>query len=627
VVCTEEVEIHESSDLAPNIEGRLWSDADIPAMKLMVEAVHRYGALAGIELTHGGHHASNWYSRALGYGPRSIGVTGYTPGQTRRVDKQDIRDIRRWHRAAALRARQAGFDIIYCYAGHDLTLAMHFLLHRYNDRTDEYGGSLMNRTRFLRELIQDTKEAVGDRCAVAVRLAVHELLGEEGITSQGEGQEIVALLADLPDLWDVNLSDWSNDSATARFTQESYQESYVKLVKTLTSKPVVAVGRYTTPDTMANIIRRGVADLVGAARPSIADPFLPDKIRQGRIEDIRECIGCNICASADVMGIPIRCTQNPTMGEEWRRNWHPERIPSKASDKELLVLGGGPAGLECARTLGERGYQVNLLEARRELGGRVTLESRLPGLVEWRRVVDWRLTQIERMKNVSVYPSSPMTAEDILEAGFTHVVVATGAEWRRDGVGRTLGQPIPGHPGEQVFTPDDLMAGQIPAGQVLIYDDDHYYMGSVLAEFLIREGCEVSLVTPAPLVAYWSQYTLEQEHVEARLRQMGVELIPRHCLIAIGAGAVTLAHMISSDTVETAADAVVLVTDRSPRDEVYQALRPALAQGKLDSLRVIGDAEAPHIIAQAVFSGHRAAREFEENPAGDVSFLIEHVAL
>jgi dimethylamine/trimethylamine dehydrogenase len=378
---------------------------------------------------------------------------------------------------------------------------------------------------------------------------------------------------------------------------------------------------------MANIIRRGVADLVGAARPSIADPFLPDKIRQGRIEDIRECIGCNICASADVMGIPIRCTQNPTMGEEWRRNWHPERIPSKASDKELLVLGGGPAGLECARTLGERGYQVNLLEARRELGGRVTLESRLPGLVEWRRVVDWRLTQIERMKNVSVYPSSPMTAEDILESSFTHVVVATGAEWRRDGVGRTLGQPIPGHPGEQVFTPDDLMAGQIPAGQVLIYDDDHYYMGSVLAEFLIREGCEVSLVTPAPLVAYWSQYTLEQEHVEARLRQMGVKLIPRNRLIAIGAGAVTLAHMISSDTVETAADAVVLVTDRSPRDEVYQALRPALAQGKLDSLRVIGDAEAPHIIAQAVFSGHRAAREFEENPAGDVSFLIEHVAL
>ncbi len=627
VVCTEEVEIHESSDLAPNIEGRLWSDADIPALSLMVEAVHRHGALAGIELTHGGHHASNWYSRAPGYGPRSIGVAGYTPGQTRRVDKEDLRDIRRWHRAAALRAKRAGFDIVYCYAGHNLSLAMHFLLRRYNDRADEYGGSLENRTRFLRELIEETKEAVGDRCAVAVRLAVDELLGDEGLSSQGEGQEIVTLLAELPDLWDVNISDWSNDSATARFQQENFQEPYVKLVKTLTSKPVVAVGRYTTPDAMLGVIRRGMADLVGAARPSIADPFLPTKIRQGRVADIRECIGCNICASADEMAVPIRCTQNPTMGEEWRRGWHPERIPPRASKKELLVLGGGPAGLECARALGERGYHIDLLEARRELGGRVALEARLPGLVEWRRVVDWRTTQIERMRNVSVYPGSPMKAEDILAAGFTDVIVATGAEWRRDGVGRSLGRPIPGYENQQVFTADDLMAGRLPTGRVLIYDDDHYYMGSVLAERLIRAGCEVSLVTPAPLVAYWSEYTLEQEHVEARLRSMGVKLIPRHVLARIDVGGVTLNHTIADEKMEMAADAVVLVTDRLPNDEVYQALRPALAEGKLDSLKVIGDADAPHIITQAVFAGHRTAREFEAGPAGDVSFMIERVAL
>ena len=462
---------------------------------------------------------------------------------------------------------------------------------------------------------------------MAVRLAVDELLGEEGITSQGEGHDIVAMLAELPDLWDVNISDWSNDSATARFKQENFQEPYVNLVKTLTSKPVVAVGRYTTPDAMVSIIRRGVADLVGAARPSIADPFLPEKIRQGRIEDIRECIGCNICASADVMAVPIRCTQNPTMGEEWRRNWHPERIPQKASSKELLVLGGGPAGLECARALGERGYRVDLLEARRELGGRVTLEARLPGLAEWRRVIDWRLSQIERMKKVSIYPGSPMTAEDILDAGFAHVIVATGAQWRRDGVGRTLGRPLPGHEGGQVLSPDDLMAGRIPAGQVVIYDDDHYYMGSVLAELLIREGCQVSLVTPAPLVAYWSQHTLEQEHVQAQLMRMGVKLIPQHHLGAIGESAVTLCHGISGATHELAADAVVLVTDRSPRDGVYQALRPTLAEGELKSLRVIGDADAPHIIAQAVFSGHLVAREFEESAAGGVPFRIEYVAL
>jgi len=120
VVCTEEVEIHNSSDLAPNIEGRIWDDEDIPALALMVDAIHYYGALAGIELTYGGHHASNLYSRAVGFSPRSVGLDSYHPGQTRRMDKEDIRNVRRWHRKAALRAKEAGFDIVYCYAGHNL---------------------------------------------------------------------------------------------------------------------------------------------------------------------------------------------------------------------------------------------------------------------------------------------------------------------------------------------------------------------------------------------------------------------------------------------------------------------------------------------------------------------------
>ncbi len=627
VVCTEEVEIHHSSDLAPNIEGRIWSDKDIPALELMVDAVHKHGALAGIELTYGGHHASNLYSRSTGFGPRSLGVDGYHPGQTRCVDKEDIRDIQRWHRAAALRAKQAGFDIIYCYAGHNLSLAMHFLLHRYNDRTDEYGGSIENRTRFLRELIEDTKDVVGDTCAVAVRLAVDELLGGEGITHQGEGHDIVSLLAELPDLWDVNISGWSHDSATARFEREGYQEKYIGFVKSLTSKPVVGVGRYTTPDAMLSAVKRGIVDFIGAARPSIADPFLPQKIKQDRIEDIRECIGCNICASADELGIPVRCTQNPTMGEEWRRGWHPETIPSKKKNEDVLVIGGGPAGLECARALGERGYQVKLLDARREFGGRVVLESALPGLIEWRRVIDWRLTQIEKMNNVSLYPSSPMTAKDITETGYAHVIVSTGARWRNDGVGRSQWKPIKGHDLPHVFTPDDLMADRNLAGHVLIYDDDHYYMGSALAELLLQRGCQLTLVTPAPLIAYWSQFTLEQNLIHQKFIRAGVNISTQQILNEIQPEKVILACSVSGQISEVSADAVVLITDRLPNDEIYKELRPALKDDKLTSLRVIGDAEAPNIIAQAVFSGHLAAREFGENIEGDTPFKIERVKI
>jgi dimethylamine/trimethylamine dehydrogenase len=632
VVCTEETEIHHTSDLSPYFEGRLWSDEDIPALQLMTEAVHRHGALAGIELSYNGIDAVNLYSRVPPLAPRSMGTlggSGYEPVQTRRMDKEDIRNVRRWHRLAALRAKRAGFDIVYCYAGHGMTAAMQFIVKRYNDRTDEYGGSLENRVRFLRELIEDTKEAVGDRCAVAVRFAVDELLGEDGITHQGEGHDVIAMLAELPDLWDVNVSGWSHDSATSRFEKEGYQEKYISFVKQLTRKPVVGVGRYTSPEAMVSAIKRGVMDFIGAARPSIADPFLPTKIKEGRIEDIRECIGCNICVTGDTRYVPIRCTQNPTMGEEWRRGWHPEIIAPRKSDKEVMVIGAGPAGLECARALGQRGYRVSLLEARREAGGRVLRESALPGLNEWRRVIDWRLTQIRKMKNVSLYLSSPMTADDVLEAGAQNVIIATGAAWRRDGVGRTLWKPIAGHDTQNVFTPDDLMQaeaiGKLALGDYVIYDDDHYYMGGVLAELLAMNGCRVSLVTPAPMVSYWSQFTLEQERIQSRLMKLGVKLYVQSVVSEIGNDFVKLSNTISGETSELPRDGVVLVSDRLPNDALYYALQPALAAGKLRSLRLIGDAEAPNIIAQAVFAGHLAAREFDEQPPEGTPFKVERV--
>ena len=618
VVCTEETEIHHSGDLSPYIEGRIWDAGDLPALQEMSAAVHQHGALAGIELSHGGHHASNLYSRVPALGVRSLS-DGFNPWQSRRLDKEDIRNVRRWHRQAALRAKQIGFDIIYCYAGHDLSLAMHFLLPRYNDRTDEYGGSLTNRVRFLRELIEDTKEAVGDTCAVAVRLAVDELLGEDGLTHQGEGHEIVAMLAELPDLWDVNLSGWENDSVTSRFAKEGYQEAYIAFVKSLTSKPVVGVGRYTSPDAMISAIRRGVLDLIGAARPSIADPFLPQKIQEGRVEDIRECIGCNICVTGDFLAVPIRCTQNPTMGEEWRRGWHPEIITLRKTEEAVLVIGGGPAGLECARALGQRGYEVVLTEARREMGGRVTLEAQLPGLSEWRRVVDWRLTQIDKLPNVTLYPSSPMQAADIREAGFHRIILATGARWRADGVSRSRWQPlVNAELGIQhreflpIYTPDDLMAGRLPHGRVLIFDDDHYYMGGVLAELLVQRGCQVSLVTPAPLVSDWTKNTLEQERVQTRLAKLGVQVFLQNTLDALGPTGVVVTSAISGERCDLPCDAVVMVTERISNDDLYYALKPALAKGLLTHLGLIGDAQAPHLIAQAVYSGHLAARELDE---------------
>ena len=617
VVSTEETEIHPTADCEPFHEGRLWDDRDIPAMALMAEAVHEHGALAAIEIMHHGASAANWGTRMAPLAPSHRPIIYHSPVQARAMDKQDIRNLRQWHRDAALRSKKAGFDIVYVYATHDLSIAQQFLERRKNDRIDEYGGSLENRARLLRELIEDTKDAVGDRCAVAVRFCGDELIGEAGLTHDGEARDVVAMLAELPDLWDVNISTWPNDSQTSRFAKEGFQEEYTRFVKQLTTKPVVGVGRFTSPDTMVSQIRRGILDFIGAARPSIADPFLPKKIEEGRIDDIRECIGCNMCVSSDYTSTNLRCTQNPTMGEEWRRGWHPEIIPPRRSEGSVLVIGAGPAGLEAALAAGRRGYEVHLAEATSDLGGRVTHESGLPGLSEWARVRDWRVGQLERMANVSIYRESAIEADHVLEFGAKHVAIATGSIWRRDGVGRESGFAVAGFDGPSVHTPDDLMSGRDPeAGPVIIWDDDHYYMGGVLAELCRYAGHEVTIVTSAAMVSAWTVNTLEALPIAKRLARMGIEVLPYSSVFAYADGNVQLRSGLTGEQFERPAGALVTVTARLPVDDLYHQLGERWRDAGIASVSRIGDCWAPSTIQQAVYTGHKWARELDEQPEG-----------
>jgi dimethylamine/trimethylamine dehydrogenase len=626
VICTEEIEIHPSSEFTPVIEGRLWDDADIPVFARMCDKIHECGALAGAELGHNGHHTANLYSREVPLSPSGRPVVGLDPVYARAMDKQDIRDMRRWHVDAALRAKRAGFDVIYVYAAHDHTILSHFLSRRINRRCDEYGGSLENRVRLFREVLEETKEAVGDSCAIAVRFAVDELMGADGISCEAEGRDVVEMLADLPDLWDVNVSGWENDSVPSRFGKEGAQEPFVSFVKQVTGKPVVGVGRFTSPDTMASMVRRGVLDLIGAARPSIADPFLPKKIEEGRIEDIRECIGCNICVSGDFTGVPMRCTQNPTVGEEWRKGWHPERIAPARNDDSVLIVGAGPAGLEAARALGQRGYQVTLTEADSEAGGRVSRESRLPGLTEWARVRDWRKYQIDQMANVALYRGSKLTAADIMEFGAAHVALATGARWRHDGLGRQNWQPVPGLDAANVLTPDDIMAGAAARGPVVIFDDDHYYMGGLMAEKLRRDGLDVTLVTPAADASHWTHNTLEQERIQKLLLELGVRIVPLHNLAKAAAGMVEISCIYTSRRQALDCATLLMVTQRDPQDALWQTLdadREACKQAGIRTLARIGDCLAPGTIAAAVYSGHRYARELDDPAPRPVPFRRE----
>ena len=605
VVNSEYCSIHPTSDDTPAPYASLWDDGDVVNMAAMADAVHEHGALAGVELWHGGQRSGNVLSRAAGLSPQSL-LAENVPWQSQRMDRDDIANLRAWHREAALRARDAGFDVVYVYAAHSYLLSQ-FLDPLLNPRGDDYGGSFANRARLVRELLEDSRAAVGDRMAVALRV---EVVGEDG-GGQDERAEFLSQIAGLVDVFDVTIPDYGVEMGPSRFVREAALETHIAHIRKATGKPVVSVGRFTSPETMLSQLNRGVLDFIGAARPSIADPFLPAKIRDGRMDDIRECIGCNICYAHDGLGAPIRCTQNPTMGEEFRQGWHPERVPAVIGQVDpVLIVGAGPSGLEAALTLGRRGVPVVLAEAG-EPGGRVTREARLPGLTEWARVRYWRLHQIGKLPGITLYPGSTMTAEDILKTKIPHVMIATGSLWRADGRGRSLPGGHPSFADARTLTPDQVLDGARPIGPVVIFDDEGYHIATGLADLLASEGHAVTYVTPAGTVAEWTSYTVEQSRLQARLIEQGVTILTGQIVTALGPQTAHLACAYTGRQTQIPCAGFIPVTSREPQDALWLALKGA----GLSSLHRIGDARAPGLIAHAVQDGHAAARNHLSPPA------------
>ncbi len=604
-VAVQITEISPDTDMANHPMERIWDDGDIPRHAAQVEAIKKHGSLAAIELGHGGMRARNITSGEPVLGPSALPVLRpEVPIQAMAMNLNDIALFREKHKAAAIRAKRAGYDILYVYAAHDLSLLSHFLSVRTNRRDDVYGGSFENRIRLLREVLQDTLEVAAGEQAVALRFSVAEPGVKNGLTHDGEGRDVVEALAELPDLWDVNISGWPNDSKTAQFSLEGYQLPYTDFVKSVTTKPVVGVGRFTSPDLMVSLVKKGRLDLIGGARASIADPFLPTKIREGRTDEIRECIGCNICVSMDSYGLPIRCTQNPTISEEWRSGWHPEGPAISKNRRSHLIIGAGPAGLESAVTLLKAGQHVTIAEAREEAGGRVIREAKLPGLASWKRVVDHRLQILSQSADADLFLNSRLSANDLAEFDADTIVLATGAHWRRDGVGSTNFQPID-FDNKKVWTPDDVMDGSVeldPGSTVVVYDDDHFYMASAITEQLSQTGCKIIYATPMPTIATWTDQTLEQAAIIERLVGLGVALFPNTKLNPDLSFKNTLAGQ--PQNIEQAD--LVFVGARQPDNRL--SLEPGQFTTKKPVLQA-GDCVAPGIIQAAVLSRHTIARK------------------
>jgi 2,4-dienoyl-CoA reductase-like NADH-dependent reductase (Old Yellow Enzyme family) len=597
----------------------------VPQYARLADAVHEFGARQFVQLFGAGVHDKGttifdeWHplwaaSRVTSILHREVPMV---------MDHNHIGEIADAFGESALNVKTAGLDGVELHGAHAYLIGQ-FLSPAYNKRDDAYGGSVGNRCRFPLQLAEAVRRKVDGDITVGIRLSYDEFLGDAGLTGEQTEEIVEVLLASgLFDYFSISCGGYHDFRKTVApmHVPQAFLADAGKRVKGVVGNraKVFLIGRILDPDVADRLIAEGATDMVGMTRAQLADPFLVQKVREGRQEDVIRCIGANICLAHLFDQKRVPCVMNPAAGRERVLGAGTLRVVARQARKRIAVVGGGPAGMRYAGTAAERGHDVILFEQAERLGGHINLIKELPTRAGWQDAIANLQHRLARF-DVDVRLQTALGADSLAELAAPDVVVcATGSLYVKTGVycaHRPEREHIPGAELESVYdvasaTALALSDGRALGDDVLIYDETGDYLPLGLAEVLAAVGVNVEVVSPHFSVGQEVIRTLDWNWIAPRLLEADVRLTAQHTIESISDDSVQILNVFGGSPTERGVTSVILALPRVPNDGLHRDLTAAFSTLETPprEIRLLGDALAPRSLEAIIYEAETSARE------------------
>ena len=572
---------------------RMAQDYNVKAAEELTRTVHQYGAKIFAQLHHGGATSKSAFTGRQNLSPSGIPMApgGEVPLE---MTLEDIKRVQDKFVAAAVRCKKAGYDGVELHGAHSYLIAQFFSKY-YNHRTDAYGGSLENRCRFIDEIIAAIRAKLG-RYPISVRICGDEMTPEPGFLTLEDGLEIGRHL-EAQGIDCINISNGSSWNGNANCEPFSYTPGWKKHVakafKEALSIPVIATNTIKDPDFAESLLEEGVCDFVALGRSQFADPEFMNKAKAGHPEKIRKCIGCMYCRER-LLGnaMPVECSLNPRLGTEYRYRW--QDLQKNGAGQSVVVVGGGPGGMECAIILAKRGFDVTLLEAGDKLGGTLNTAKLPPFKANLQGVTDVLALEMEEL-GVTVKCNVRATPDLVAAMKPAGVFLAVGAP-------PVVPKSIPGI--EKVVLAEDVILGKAPCkGSVALIGTG--LTGLECAEMILEQGHSLTMVEMNPTVGQ-GIYNVVFNDIYSRIKPHDPVVLTSHKLTAVTDSGVTVEDLASGESKAVNADTVVLALGTHNQEALAEQFEAAGL-----STFLVGSAETPGRIAGAVRSGFEKAWVFQ----------------